>query len=160
LRLVFPVSVSYVALIKQGDPVEINVASLQTNFTGTISRFTRKIDTATRTMEVEADVANPDLKLVPGMYATVGLTTEQHKHALTLPVEAVSRQKSSSVFLVNKNGEIEERTVTTGMETPSEVEIVSGLNEGDIVMIGSRAQVKVGQKVSPKLLVASANTNE
>jgi RND family efflux transporter MFP subunit len=160
LRLVFPVSVSYVALIKQGDPVEINVASLQTNFTGTISRFTRKIDTATRTMEVEADVANPNLKLVPGMYATVGLTTEQHKHVLTLPVEAVSRQKSSSVFLVNKNGEIEERTVTTGMETPSEVEILSGLNEGDLVMIGSRAQVKVGQKVSPKLLVASANPNE
>jgi hypothetical protein len=110
-------------------------------------------------MEVEADVANPDLRLVPGMYATVSLTTEEHRHVLTLPIEAVSRQKSSTVFLVNKNGEIEERTIITGMETPSEVEVVSGLNEGDTVMIGSRAQVRVGQKVSPKLLVASAGDN-
>jgi len=159
LRLVFPVSVSYVALIKEGDPVDIHVASLQTNFTGKISRFTRRIDTATRTMEVEADVPNPDLRLVPGMYAAVGLTTEEHSHVLALPIEAISRQKTSTVFLVNKNGEIEERTVTTGMETPTEVEIVSGLNEGETVMIGSRAQVRVGQKVSPKLLVASAGDN-
>jgi RND family efflux transporter MFP subunit len=159
LRLNFPVSVSYVPLIKDGDGIEVHVPSLQTNFSGTISRFTRRIDTATRTMEVEADVANADLKFVPGMYATVNVTTERHNHVLTLPVEAVSRQKSATVFLVNSKGEIEERTVTTGLETATEVEIVEGLSEGDTVMIGSRAQVHVGQKVTPKLLVAS-NTNQ
>lgn len=160
LRLIFPVSVSYVPIIKEGAAIQIYIGSLQTNFTGTISRFTRKIDTATRTMEVEADVTNADLTLVPGMYAAVKVTTEQHNQALALPIEALSRQKSSTVFLVNKNGEIEERTVTTGLETPTEVEIVSGLNEGDTVMIGSRSQVRVGQKVSPQLLVASASNSQ
>ena len=159
LRLDFPVSISYVPLIRNGDAIEVHVPSLQTNFSGTISRFTRKIETATRTMEVEADVANPDLKLVPGMYATVNVTTERHSHVLTLPVEAVSRQQTATVFLVNGKGEIEERTVTTGMETPAEIEIVEGLNEGDTVMIGSRGQVHIGQKVTPKLLVAS-NSNQ
>lgn len=157
LRLVFPVSVSYVPMIREGDGIEVHVPSLQTNFLGKITRFTRRIDTATRTMEVEADVANPDLRLVPGMYATVSVTTERHSHVLTLPVEAVSRQTASTVFLINNKGEIEERTVTTGLETSAEVEIVTGLNEGDEVMIGSRSQVSVGQKVTPKLLVASAN---
>lgn len=145
--------------MKEGAAIQIHVGAL-TNFTGTISRFTRRIDTATRTMEVEADVKNPDLKLVPGMYATVSVTTEERSQVLTLPMEALSRQKSTTVFLINKNGEIEERTVTTGMESPTEVEIVSGLNEGDTIMVGNRAQVRVGQKVSPKVLVASAHSNE
>jgi RND family efflux transporter MFP subunit len=156
LRLDFPVSVSYVPMIRIGDAIEVHVPSLETNFMGTISRFTRKIDSATRTMEVEADVANPDLKLVPGMYATVSVTSERRSHVLALPVEAVSRQKSATVFLVNSKGEIEERIVTTGMETPTEVEILAGLNEGDTVMVGSRSQVHAGQKVTPKLLVANA----
>jgi hypothetical protein len=93
------------------------------------------------------------------MYATVSVTAERHSHVLALPVEAVSRQKSATVFLVNSKGEIEERTVTTGLETSTELEIVAGLSEGDTVMIGSRAQVRVGQKVTPKLLVAS-NSNQ
>jgi RND family efflux transporter MFP subunit len=160
LRLVFPVSVSYVPLIKEGDRVEIQVASLQTNFSGSISRFTRRIDTATRTMEVEADVPNTDLKLIPGMYAAVSLTTQERKNALSLPIEAISRQKTSTVFLVNSKAEIEERTVTTGLETPSEMEIVSGLEEGDTVMIGSRSQVHLGQKVTAKLLVANVEQKE
>ena len=115
---------------------------------------------ATRTMEVEADVANPDLTLVPGMYATVTVISEQRKNVLTLPVEALSRQKTTTALLVTKDGQIEERTVTTGMETPSEVEITSGLSEGDTVMIGSRGQIRVGQKVTPKLLVANANASK
>jgi RND family efflux transporter MFP subunit len=159
LRMIFPVSVTYVPLIREGATLEIQVPVLQTNFTGTISRFTHRIDAATRTMEVEADIANPDLKLIPGMYATVSVTTQKRDHVLTLPVEAVSRQKTTTVFLINKAGEIEERSVTAGVETPTEIEIVAGLEEGDTVMVGSRAQVRVGQKVSPKLLVASVENS-
>jgi RND family efflux transporter MFP subunit len=159
LRLVFPVSVSYVPLIKEGDSIEVHLPSVQTNFVAKISRFTRKIDTATRTMEVEADVPNADLSLVPGMYASVSVTTERHNQALAVPIEAVSRQKSATVYLINSKGEIEERTITTGLETAGEVEVITGLNEGDMVMIGSHAQVVVGQKVSPKVLTASINAH-
>src|ERR1043166_9252895 len=80
LRLVFPVSVSFVSLIMIGDPVEIRVQSSGNTFAGTISRFTRKVETATRTMEVEVDVPNSDLRFVPGMYASVALKLERRSH--------------------------------------------------------------------------------
>jgi len=154
LRLVFPVSVSFVPLIKLGDPVEIKVQSLGKTFGGKISRFTRKIETATRTMEVEAEVSNADLVLIPGMYASVSLQLEHRDRTLVVPVEAVSRQKTSTVFMINKDNQIEERIIQLGLETPSKLEVLDGLSENDLVMIGSRTQVKPGQKVEPKMIEA------
>jgi multidrug efflux pump subunit AcrA (membrane-fusion protein) len=55
------------------------------------------------------------------------------------------------VYVVNDQGQIEERPVTLGLETPTSYEVLTGLKEGDLVLIGSRSQVKVGQKVEPKL---------
>jgi len=159
LRLVFPLSVSYVSLVNVGDPVEIQVQSPDRKFSGTVSRFTRKVDTATRTMEVEVDVPNADLKLIPGMYASVSIITEQRKNALVVPIEAVSRQKTATVFLINKDQKIEERAVTLGLETAGELEVVAGLAEGDLVMIGSRTQVHAGQKVSVKMVKINSSEN-
>ena len=150
LRLDIPVSVTYVARINVGDPIEIRVPSLEKTFTGKVARSTRKVETATRTMEVEVDVENPGLKLIPGMYASAVLQLDHREKALTVPIEAVSREKSSTVFLVDKDSKIEERPVTLGLETPHKFEVLAGLSENDCVMLGSRAQVKPGQKVEPK----------
>jgi RND family efflux transporter MFP subunit len=158
LRLDIPVSVSYVLRVKVGDPVEIRVDSSGIPLTGTIARSTRKVETATRTMEVEVDVPNADLRLVPGMYASVVLRLEHREKALVVPVEAVSRQKSCTVFVVDKAGKIEERIISLGLETPRKIEVLAGLNENDLVMIGNRTQVKPGQQVEPKLI--AANTAE
>ena len=152
LRLDFPVSVDYVKYIKLGDPVEVRVESLNnTPFTGTISRFTYDVDMDTRTMTTEIEVPNPNLELDPGMYATVVLKVEKRSQVLAIPTEAVAGDKKNTVYVVTPNHEIEERAVTLGMETPEKYEVVSGLNEGDLVVIGNRAQFQPGQKVEPKL---------
>jgi RND family efflux transporter MFP subunit len=152
LRLAFPVSVSFVSKVKLGDSVEIRVDCLQKVLTGTVARSTRKVETATRTMEVEVDVANADLQLIPGMYASVALRLERRDQALVVPVEAVSRQKSATVFVINQENKIEEHTVKLGLETPQKLQVLAGLQENDLVMIGSRTQVKPGQQVEPKLI--------
>jgi multidrug efflux pump subunit AcrA (membrane-fusion protein) len=103
-------------------------------------------------MEVEVDVPNNDLTLIPGMYATASLRLARHERTLVVPVRAVSRQKECTVFVVNPQDVIEERTISPGMETPHGVEVLVGLKENDLVMIGSRAQVKPGQQVEPKLM--------
>jgi RND family efflux transporter MFP subunit len=153
LRLDFPVSVDYVKYIKLGDPVEVRVESLNNKpFTGTISRFTHDVDMDTRTMTTEIEVPNLNLELDPGMYATVVLKVERRPQVLAIPTEAVAGDKKNTVYVVTQNHKIEERTVTLGLETPEKYEVVSGLDEGDLVVIGNRAQFQPGQKVAPKFV--------
>ncbi|MCX6926070.1 MAG: efflux RND transporter periplasmic adaptor subunit [Verrucomicrobia bacterium] len=153
LRLDFPVSVAYVKDTHVGDPVEVRVESLAgTSFTGIITRTTDRVEEQTRTMTTEIEVPNPNLTLVPGMYATVVLKVERRPQALAIPTGAVHTGQKPSVFVVNDKREVEERPVTLGMETPNSYEVLAGLKEGDLVLIGSGSQVRPGQTVEPKLV--------
>ena len=157
LRLDFPVSVEYVKNIHLGDKVDVRVESLGgRSFHGTISRFTQKVNDTTRTMITEIEVPNPDLEIIPGMYATVVLNVENHPQSLAIPIQASASGGTTKVLVVNANHEIEERPVTLGLETPSRYEVVSGLREGDLVLMGNPAQLKPGQKVEPKTIQPEA----
>jgi RND family efflux transporter MFP subunit len=157
LRLDFPVTVDYVKDVQLGDPVEVRVDSLNgKTFTGKISRFTHDVDDNTRTMMTEIEVPNPNLEVIPGMYATVALNVEKHLQALAVPTEAVVGDKSPTVFVVNHDDQIEERAVKLGLETADKYEVLSGLREGDRVVVGNRAQFQAGEKVEPKMLAVAA----
>ena len=153
LRLDFFVSQKYVKDTHVGDPVEVRVDSMGAKtFTGIITRTTDRVEEQTRMMTAEIEVPNPNLELVPGTYASVVLKVENHPHALAIPVQAVPAGQQSSVYLVNDQRQIEERPVTLGMETSTSREVLAGLKEGDLVLIGSRSQVRPGQTVEPKLI--------
>jgi len=153
LRLDIPVSVSYVKDIQVGAPVEILVESLGgRSIKGTISRSTQRVDGATRTMITEIEVPNANLELVPGMYATAVLKVERRPDTLSIPTEAITSVQHPTVYLINSNEELEERPVTLGLETAGKYEIRTGLTEGDLVFVGNRSQVKLGQKVRVKLI--------
>jgi RND family efflux transporter MFP subunit len=147
LRLDFPVSASYAENIVVGDPVEILLDGHARPIAGIISRFSRRIAMETRTMTTEVEVANPSLKLIPGMYATVTVKLQRRSHVLAIPVEAVSGTTHPTVYVVNDRQEIEERPVQLGLETPTKFEVLAGLREGERVMIGNRGQVHIGEKV-------------
>jgi RND family efflux transporter MFP subunit len=151
LRLIIQVPESAVSHIRTGEPVDVRVESLGRTFPGVISRFAGKVNPETRTMETEVDVQNANLSLVPGMYAYASIALERTRHVLTVPVQALDRaDDKASVLLVN-GGRIERRDVGLGLETPDRVEIVNGLNEGDMVVVGSRSQLRPGANVTPKV---------
>jgi RND family efflux transporter MFP subunit len=151
LRLDFPVSVDYVRGIQLNAAVSVRVDSLgNRTFEGKVARFSNQIDDSTRTMIVEMEVPNPTLELVPGMYANVTLKVDQRANALAIPVEAVP-PGGKSVLLVNAEHQVEERPVQLGIETPSKYEVLAGLKEGELLMLGNPAQVIVGQKVEPRI---------
>ncbi len=153
LRLDIPVQVEYVQDIRVDDPVDVRVDSLGgRTFTGKISRFTDKVEEETRTMTAEVEVENPKLELVPGMYATVILRVARRPNALAVPIQAVAGDAEKTVYVINPRQEIEIRPVTLGLETPDKFEVTSGLEEGDLVMIGSRSLVQPGQKVQTRTI--------
>ena len=153
LRLDFPVSVKYVKDIRLGQVVDVKVDSLGgKTFTGKVTRFTDKVNEDTRTMTTEIEVENPNLDIVPGMYASVVLKVEDRPQVLAIPTQAVGGEKDSSVYVINADHQIESRPVTLGLETPEKYEVTSGLKEGELVMIGNRSLVHPGQKVEAKLI--------
>lgn len=145
LRLDFPVPESSVSDVHVGAPVEINIVSLGQTFVGKVSRFAESVDDSTRTMLTEVEVENPDYRYTPGMYATVRLTLASKKDALAVPIECVSTGASPTVLVLNSDHKVEERAVTIGLETASMAQVLSGLTEQDLVVIGSRSSIPVGE---------------
>ncbi|HVO80762.1 MAG TPA: efflux RND transporter periplasmic adaptor subunit [Terriglobales bacterium] len=161
LRLIVPVPESDVPQIHLGTPVTINVPSLNKTIKGKVARFADTLDLDTRTMDTEIDVPNPSLEVVPGMYAQATIALEQRKNVLTVPVEAVEHHgKQAQVYVVDPDGAIREQTVQTGLESPSKVEIVSGVKANDLVVVSGRGQLRPGEKVQPKQIQLPAAQQE
>jgi RND family efflux transporter MFP subunit len=151
LRLVLPVPESAASQIHLGDPVKAHIQALNQDFEGKVSRFSDSLDRQTRTMETEIDFANKDGRLIPGMYAEAALSLAKNASELCVPLEAVARNNNeATVLTVDKNNEIEERKIKLGFEGEAYVQVLSGVAEGDRVVIGSRSQFHPGQKVQPK----------
>lgn len=153
LRLDIPVPESLVPRIRVGTPVGVRVPSLKKTYAGKVVRFADSIDFSTRTMTTEIDVPNPTLELVPGMYAYATLTLERKRDALAVPVLALIHSgDETKVFKVGEGDRIAQQTVTVGIQTPSEVEILTGLRENEQVVVGQQAQLQAGEKVRSKLV--------
>lgn len=159
LRLVLPIPESVAAQIHLGDPVKARVQALNQDFVGKVSRFADSLDRQTRTMETEIDFENRNGRLIPGMYAETQLFLSEKKDALTIPLQAVTRNgDDATVLAVNLQNIIEERHVKLGLEDSVRVEVLSGLTDKDRVVIGNRSQFRVGQKVQPKDVSPASNT--
>jgi RND family efflux transporter MFP subunit len=150
LRLEFPVPEPDVAYVHVGDAVAVTVTALGKTFQGKVARFAQKIDTATRTMLTEVDVDNADFAYTPGMYATVRLTLAQAKDALVVPIQCVEAGDTPFVLTV-KDGRIARNPVALGIQTADEAQIISGLDEGDQVVVGNRSALQPGEAVSPQV---------
>ncbi len=159
LRLILPVPESAVPTVHIGQQVEVRVPTLHRSFPGRVARFADTLSLTTRTMDTEVDVPNPTLVLIPGMYAEVNLTLNRRNGALAIPIMAVDRddEKSGRVMVVTPNGRVEQRKIALGLETSQNVEVRSGLNEGDLVVLSGRSGLQAGQQVRPKVTVLQAS---
>ncbi|MEZ2346687.1 efflux RND transporter periplasmic adaptor subunit [Terriglobus sp. RCC_193] len=148
LRLVLPVPVNAVAEIRNGQTVDVEVTSTGRKLQGKVTRYADSVQTATRTMDTEVDVPNPDGALVPGMYAEVHLHLANHPAALSVPLDAVDGLGTSvQQAYVVRDGIVHLVTVQVGLQTANRVEILSGLDKGDKVIVGRHTGISDGQRV-------------
>jgi len=159
LRLRIPVPESIAAKVRLGDPVDVHVQATGEQFTGKVARFTNALDPSTRTMQVEIDVPNPNFHLQPGMYADVTLAAGRQTDVLAIPINALQRgQNGTAVLVVDAQNRVQKREVRAGMQGSNNVEILSGLNEGDRVIVGNLGSYQQGELVQPKEAALSTNS--
>ena len=160
LRLTLPVPVNAVAEVRDGQTVEVEVSSLHRKLQGKVSRFSDAVQMSTRTMTTEVDVPNADGSLVPGMYAEVHLHLANRPAALSVPLDAVDGLGTSvQQAYVVRDGVIHLVTVTVGLQTANRLEILSGLQNGDKVIVGRHTGLSDGQKVDAQPAAYETNTS-
>ncbi len=152
-RLVIPVPESGVPYIHLGDTVEVRVPALKRSFPGRVARFSVDVKESTRTMHTEVDVPNPNRILVEGMYAEATLTLERKANALVVPLQALDHLGDRvSILVVPPDNHIAERTVTLGLQNARFAEVLTGLAEGEQVVVSDRGPLKAGELVQPKVI--------
>ncbi|MGB6946118.1 MAG: efflux RND transporter periplasmic adaptor subunit [Bryobacteraceae bacterium] len=152
-RLVIPVPETYVHYIHIGDPVDVSVPSLQRTFPGQVTRFSVDVREDTRTMHTEVDVRNPQRVLLPGLYADATITLEKRDNVNAVPLQALDQNNGkTTVDVVDASNKIQVRPIQIGIQTPTDAEVLSGLQEGDQVVVSDRSGLKAGQSVRPKMV--------
>jgi RND family efflux transporter MFP subunit len=152
LRLMLPVPEENVSSIHNGQHVTVLVPALNRSFDGTVTRFADRVQMSTRTMTAEVDVKNPQLTLIPGIYAQVMLGTAEARNANAVPPGAVDGTgDNQKLFVVDDGGFVRVRKATTGIQSPQYIQILSGANPGDVVITGNHSGLYDGQKVQARI---------
>jgi len=152
-RLVIPVPESDVPYIHVGDRVSVRIPSLNKIFPGKVTRFSVDVNGVTRTMHTEVDVPNPNRELIEGMYAEATLSLEHKNAALVVPLQGVDHQGDRAlVTIVTPDNRIDVRPVTLGIQNATYAEAVSGVSEGEQVVVSDRGALKPGELVRPKIV--------
>lgn len=162
LRLRLPVPSNLAPFVRIGDPAKILIEGTGQELTGTVTRTTGALDLATRTLQVEIDLKNRDGKLMPGMYADVTLDIRRGGEGLTLPIQAVDQTVHPPfAYVVNAQGRIEKRELDLGIQSPTRVEVLSGVQAGDRVVATNLASYTPGEQVRTQkaLLPQVPNSN-
>ncbi len=139
--------------IHTGLQAEITVQQLPSRrFLGKVSRTANALDPASRTMLTEVQIPNPDGDLLPGMYARVTLFNLRSQPPLLIRGDCiVSGAKGTQVAVLLPGDLIHFQTITIGRDFGTEVEIVSGLEVGEQVVVNPTDEVREGVQVKPVL---------
>lgn len=116
-------------------------------FTGRVARNSNAIDMASRTLNVEVDVDNPQGKLLPGAYAFVHFKLPQQQANLSVPANALLFRSEGLRVAVVRNGHVHLQPVTIAKDNGSTLQVGAGLQPGDQIILDPPDSLAEGQAV-------------
>lgn len=140
------------AFIQNGQPAQASADAFpRDRFAAAVETVAPSVDPGRGTVEVKLAVPNPPDYLRPGMTVSVEIEVGRRERALVLPAEAVRDAASEQPWvLVPGNGRAVRRDVKLGLRGEDRVEVVQGLDEGELVLLPSSRAVLPGQRVRPR----------
>ncbi len=137
--------------IKLGQKAEVNISSLSDKYEGKITEVGSAADAASRAFSVKIEIDNPKMLIRPGMIAEVKIIPEQKKEVLAIPAGSIQHDydNRSFVFVVDtiKNKAFR-RDVSPGKLINMNIEIISGLSEGEIIVTGGQQKLVDGSLIT------------
>lgn len=146
LKVDIKVPENYLGILKQGLKIEASSSAFNEKFTGNIQTISSRVDPTTRSILVQAKIDNPTQKLIPGMLLNISLIFNE-TNSLGIPEEALVIQGSDKFVYVIDNNQLKKQAVSTGKRNFGKVEILSGLNEDQIILAEGTNKARPGKKV-------------
>ncbi len=141
---------SLISQIEVGQSAAMGVTAYPgQDFPGVVSSISPAADPDSRTFSVKVTPTDGVEMLRSGMFADVSVLGQENKNTILAPREAIVQNgEQPSVFVVNDDSTVEERPVTTGLYDNARVEILQGLEPGDVVVIAGQPNLQDGSKAS------------
>lgn len=140
---------SRIKQVFEGQPVSLHVSAYPgVDFPAVVTTVAPIADASTHTFAVTITPLDEKGLLRSGMFADTTLLAEEKENTLLAPLTAVTTSNEQpTVFVINADGQVEERSVTTGLTTKTQVEIISGVKAGEIVVTNGQVNLEDGAKV-------------
>ncbi len=149
VRLQANVGEKDIASIRVGSRVTVTPAGTgQPSITASVTSVFPFVDQGGRTAVVEAVVENQGRRFLPGQYVLMQFVTGERREALTVARGAVSRMAGKARVWIARDGRAEPREVTTGLEGPERVEILSGLAGSERVVVRGQEGLYAGARIA------------
>lgn len=159
VRLQANVGEKDLAAIKVGSPVTVATADGQATITALVTSVFPYVEEDSRTAVIEAVVANPERRFIPGQFVRMQFTTGTRQDALIVPGGAVSRLGGKARVWVLQDGRAEPREVVTGLENPDRVEIVKGLAGDERVVVRGHEGLYAGAPAADASVTPAPSAN-
>lgn len=150
-RAVIEVPERYAVRLRAGQVVEFSVASQEgRTFRAIVDFIDPVVQNENRTITVKARAPNPGRMLRPGMFIEARLSTGTRPNAIVVPEDAVQPLRSANVVWAVVDGKASRRVVTLGVRSAGGVEILSGVQAGEMVVVGGLERMGEGMPVAPR----------
>lgn len=141
----------HAANLRIGQPVQFTVASQPgRTFRAVVEFIDPVVQASTRTILVKARAPNPGRVLRAGMFIEAQLATSTRENAIVVREDAVMPLRTGNVVWAVVDGKASRRVVQLGARTPGRVEIISGVNAGELVVVGGLERMQEGASVAPR----------
>lgn len=147
VKLEFSVPESFATRLTTGGEVRFHIKGSDRGYVGSIYAVEPNVDQETRSLRARAISENPEGRLLPGAFADVELAIREIDDALTVPAIAVIPELGSKKVFVFADGRAVSRLVETGIRNQESVQITSGLEPGERVIVSAIQQLSSGRAV-------------
>ena len=147
VKIDFSVPEKYAQKVRAGSEISFTVSGAEEPFSGRVYAVEPSVDQETRSLLLRARSPNPGGLLLPGAFADVEVVVRRAAGALSVPSLAVVPELGGKKVFVYEDGKVGVRQVKTGMRTAERLEVTSGLEPGDRVIVSAIQQLRPGMKV-------------
>jgi membrane fusion protein, multidrug efflux system len=150
-RAVIEVPERYAVRLRPGQVVEFTVASQEDRkFRARVDFIDPVVQNENRTILVKASAPNPGRLLKPGMFIEARLATNTRANAIVVPEDAIQPMRAANVAWAVVDGKASRRVVQLGVRSAGVVEVLSGVQAGDVVVVGGLERMGEGMPVAPR----------